>query len=127
MLKHNHSWPFIKPVDAVKLGLPDYHKLIKHPMDLATVKKRLDNNYYWYVIYLLQISVLLHLNFGNSITVSLMETMFSNFRCASECLNDVNLMFTNCYMYNKPGEVNFLIKFKSRSHLKSNTGTEFPF
>ena len=47
MLKHNHSWPFIKPVDTIKLGLPDYHKLIKQPMDLATVKKRLENNYYW--------------------------------------------------------------------------------
>ena len=47
MIKHNHSWPFVKPVDTIKLGLPDYHKLIKQPMDLATVKKRLDNNYYW--------------------------------------------------------------------------------
>ena len=47
MMKHNHSWPFIKPVDTIKLGLPDYHKLIKQPMDLATVKKRLENNYYW--------------------------------------------------------------------------------
>ena len=47
MVKHNHSWPFIKPVDTIKLGLPDYHKLIKQPMDLATVKKRLENNYYW--------------------------------------------------------------------------------
>ena len=47
MIKHNHSWPFVKPVDTIKLGLPDYHKLIKQPMDLATVKKRLENNYYW--------------------------------------------------------------------------------
>ena len=72
MIKHNHSWPFVKPVDTIKLGLPDYHKLIKQPMDLATVKKRLENNYYW---------------------------------CGKECISDINLMFTNCYMYNKPGEV----------------------
>jgi hypothetical protein len=58
-------------VDAVKLNLPDYHKLIKHPMDLGTIKKRLDNNYYY---------------------------------SAKECIQDYNTMFTNCYVYNKPGE-----------------------
>ena len=35
------------PVDANKLNIPDYHKIIKHPMDFGTIKKRLDNNYYW--------------------------------------------------------------------------------
>lgn len=44
--KHNFSWPFQKPVDAEALGLPDYHKIIKHPMDLGTIKKRLEVNYY---------------------------------------------------------------------------------
>lgn len=93
--KHNFSWPFQQPVDAKKLLLPvnfilfsslhfpfallmshftcsqDYHKIIKTPMDLGTIKKRLENNYYW---------------------------------CAKECLQDFNTMFTNCYVYNKPGE-----------------------
>ncbi|XP_060876785.1 bromodomain-containing protein 3-like isoform X5 [Metopolophium dirhodum] len=45
--KHQHAWPFYQPVDASKLNLPDYHKVIKTPMDLGTVKKRLENNYYW--------------------------------------------------------------------------------
>lgn len=40
-------------------------------MDLGTIKKRLDNNYY---------------------------------RSAKECIQDFNTMFTNCYVYNKPGE-----------------------
>ena len=40
-------------------------------MDLGTIRKRLDNNYYW---------------------------------SAKECLNDFKTMFTNCYVYNKPGE-----------------------
>ncbi len=47
VLKHQHSWPFLTPVDTVKLGLPDYFKIVKHPMDINTVKKRLENNYYW--------------------------------------------------------------------------------
>lgn len=45
--KHQFSWPFQQPVDAKKLNLPDYHKIIKQPMDLGTIKKRLENNYYW--------------------------------------------------------------------------------
>lgn len=69
--KHHFSWPFQQPVDAKKLNLPDYHKIIKQPMDLGTVKKRLENNYYW---------------------------------SAKEAIQDLNIMFSNCYVYNKPGE-----------------------
>ncbi|XP_041428287.1 bromodomain-containing protein 3 isoform X2 [Xenopus laevis] len=45
--KHQFAWPFYQPVDCVKLSLPDYHKIIKNPMDMGTIKKRLENNYYW--------------------------------------------------------------------------------
>ncbi|XP_059416460.1 bromodomain testis-specific protein-like isoform X2 [Carassius carassius] len=45
--RHQFSWPFRQPVDAVRLSLPDYYTIIKKPMDLSTIKKRLDNNYYW--------------------------------------------------------------------------------
>ncbi|KAI2801765.1 hypothetical protein BLOT_009582 [Blomia tropicalis] len=46
ILKHPHAWPFESPVNAVKLNIPDYHKIITRPMDLGTIKKRLEN--YWY-------------------------------------------------------------------------------
>ncbi|XP_057326892.1 bromodomain-containing protein 4-like isoform X2 [Microplitis mediator] len=69
--KHQFAWPFQQPVDAKKLNLPDYHKIIKYPMDLGTIKKRLENTYYW---------------------------------CGSECIKDFTTMFSNCYVYNKPGE-----------------------
>ncbi|XP_049629593.1 bromodomain-containing protein 3 [Suncus etruscus] len=69
--KHQFAWPFYQPVDAVKLNLPDYHKIIKNPMDMGTIKKRLENSYYW---------------------------------SASECMQDFNTMFTNCYIYNKPAD-----------------------
>ncbi|XP_057674044.1 bromodomain-containing protein 3-like isoform X2 [Corythoichthys intestinalis] len=67
--KHHFAWPFYHPVDAVALNLPDYHRIITNPMDLGTIKQRLENNYYW---------------------------------SASECLQDFNTMFSNCYIYNKP-------------------------
>ncbi|KAM9109112.1 bromodomain testis-specific protein [Megaptera novaeangliae] len=69
--KHNFSWPFQQPVDAVKLKLPDYYTIIKNPMDLNTIKNRLEHKYYVK---------------------------------ASECIEDFNTMFSNCYLYNKPGD-----------------------
>ncbi|GAA6221675.1 bromodomain-containing protein 4-like isoform X1 [Lates japonicus] len=49
MLSKKHvayAWPFYKPVDVKALGLHDYHDIIKHPMDLSTIKKKLDNKQY---------------------------------------------------------------------------------
>ena len=50
----------------------DYYDIIKNPMDLGTIKTRLETNYYM---------------------------------SGKECIQDFNQMFTNCYIYNKPGEV----------------------
>ena len=45
--KHSaYAWPFYKPVDAETLGLHDYHAVISHPMDLGTVKTKMDNREY---------------------------------------------------------------------------------
>ena len=89
MWKHTHAWPFHTPVDTVvscfmcevctqkylfcfqKLNLPDYFDIIKKPMDMGSIRKRLESNYYW---------------------------------SADEAIADFNQMFTNCYIYNKPGE-----------------------
>ncbi|OTF81225.1 hypothetical protein BLA29_007476, partial [Euroglyphus maynei] len=45
--KHQYAWPFHEPVNAEKLHLPDYHTIIRRPMDLGTIKKRLENCYYY--------------------------------------------------------------------------------
>ncbi len=41
-----YAWPFYKPVDAVALNLHDYHDIIKKPMDLSSVKSKLDSRVY---------------------------------------------------------------------------------
>ncbi|KAK1351653.1 Global transcription factor group E7 [Heracleum sosnowskyi] len=46
LMKHKHGWVFNKPVDVVALGLHNYHQVIKHPMDLGTVKMRLGKHFY---------------------------------------------------------------------------------
>jgi len=43
---HQHGWVFNVPVDPVELGLPDYFNIIKKPMDLGTIHKRLDAGNY---------------------------------------------------------------------------------
>ncbi|CAI2355591.1 unnamed protein product [Caenorhabditis sp. 36 PRJEB53466] len=35
------TFPFRKPVDTAGLGLTDYHEIIKKPMDMSTIKKKL--------------------------------------------------------------------------------------
>ncbi|KAJ2908953.1 hypothetical protein GGI21_002367 [Coemansia aciculifera] len=42
-------WPFLKPVDPVALGVPTYFDLVKNPMDLSTVHKKLAKKSYRHV------------------------------------------------------------------------------
>lgn len=46
MQSHQHGWVFNSPVDPVELGLPDYFEVIKKPMDLGTIRKKLENGCY---------------------------------------------------------------------------------
>ncbi|GMH03053.1 hypothetical protein Nepgr_004892 [Nepenthes gracilis] len=46
LMKQKFCWIFNKPVDAVALGLSDYHRIVKHPMDLGTIKLKLSRNMY---------------------------------------------------------------------------------
>ncbi|XP_039589388.1 bromodomain-containing protein 4-like, partial [Passer montanus] len=41
-----YAWPFYKPVDVEALGLHDYCDIIKHPMDLSTIKSKLEGREY---------------------------------------------------------------------------------
>ena len=38
--------PFATPVDPVALNIPDYHSVIKKPMDLRTIREKLENGQY---------------------------------------------------------------------------------
>ncbi|KAL3696229.1 hypothetical protein R1sor_010305 [Riccia sorocarpa] len=40
--QHKWAWPFMEPVDVQGLGLHDYYDIIKKPMDLGTIRDRMD-------------------------------------------------------------------------------------
>ncbi|CAL5213541.1 unnamed protein product [Lathyrus oleraceus] len=44
--KNKSSWIFNNPVDVTAFGIHDYFEIIKHPMDLGTVKNKLAKNAY---------------------------------------------------------------------------------
>lgn len=46
LLNHRVAFPFKKPVNPVELCIPDYFDIIKNPMDLGTIKQKLDDNKY---------------------------------------------------------------------------------
>eukprot|EP00249_Psilotum_nudum_P024440 c29183_g1_i5 orf=546-2993(-) len=46
LMSHKHGWVFNEPVDVAKLGLHDYFTIIKKPMDLGTIKAKLDSKKY---------------------------------------------------------------------------------
>ncbi|CAL1280153.1 unnamed protein product [Larinioides sclopetarius] len=62
------SLPFRQPVDPQLLGIPDYFDIIKKPIDLSTIKRKLDTGEY---------------------------------RDPWEYIDDVNLMFSNAWLYNR--------------------------
>lgn len=38
---HRHAVHFLQPVDPIALRIPDYPKIVKEPIDLGTIKKKL--------------------------------------------------------------------------------------
>ena len=65
--RHRDAPAFLNPVDPVLLNIPDYPKVVKVPMDLSTVERKLNG---------------------------------LEFDTVDHFVRDVNLIFTNCFLYN---------------------------
>ncbi|VDD86960.1 unnamed protein product [Enterobius vermicularis] len=107
-MRHKHAWPFMKPVDAARLGLPEYHKVIKRPMDMTTIEKRLKNCYYYSAKDCMEDIMTL---FNNCYTFNPPEfpiysmakglEQFMLNRLASMPAEDFEAIFYNCYTFNE--------------------------
>lgn len=42
--KSKHAWPFMESVN--KDEVPDYYDIIKDPMDIKTIERNIQNNFY---------------------------------------------------------------------------------
>ncbi|PIN22596.1 hypothetical protein CDL12_04708 [Handroanthus impetiginosus] len=47
LINHPDGWIFSEPVDPVKLKIPDYFSIIAQPMDLGTIRRKLEGNMYF--------------------------------------------------------------------------------
>ena len=87
--KDKRVWPFERPVNPDELGLDDYFKIVKKPMDLGTIDKKLRAG------------------------------EFSKDKLHLEFYKEVSLVFDNAIKYNpKDNEIHQLaVDFKSRSSI----------
>nr|CAB3479837.1 unnamed protein product [Digitaria exilis] len=46
LMAHIWAGPFLEPVDVVKLNIPDYFDIVKQPMDLGTIQKKMNAGVY---------------------------------------------------------------------------------
>jgi len=74
--KMSGSHPFLKPVDPVALNIPDYFDIIKKPMDLGTIEKKLAHNP--------------------------SKNQYREYDDPLQFRDDVRLVFNNCRTYNQP-------------------------
>lgn len=95
-----YAWPFYKPVDASALGLHDYHEIIKHPMDLSTIKVRLGTP--WALAQPHGGFVGVALRSAHPFPFPQRKMENRDYHDAQEFAADVRLMFSNCYKYNPP-------------------------
>lgn len=70
LIERPESEIFRDPVDFETLGLTDYPKIVKKPMDLGSIKTCLDN---------------------------------LTFKTVRQCLDDIQLVWDNCKLYNMEG------------------------
>ena len=75
---------FRKPVDPVRWNIPDYYQVVRQPMDLSTIERKLNlsnPSAYWVTI----------------------NSQFDRYLSAEDFEYDIRLIFTNCAMYNGEG------------------------
>eukprot|EP00249_Psilotum_nudum_P017446 c26328_g1_i2 orf=716-2554(-) len=85
VIEHADSWPFKEPVDA--RDVPDYYDIIKDPIDLKTISKRLDSEQYYFTLDMFVADM--RRMFANARTYNSPETIYY------KCANRLDAFFMN--------------------------------
>lgn len=91
LYKHKSAHIFKFPVDPIKHGCPDYYSVIRYPMDLSTIRSRMDEDDYTLV----------------------------------DMARDVQLMISNCLLFNPPINQVHQIGLEFLSHFNKIMGRDF--
>lgn len=81
LLQNRNAYPFERPVDPIRDGVPNYFEVVKKPMDLKTVKERL------------------------ALTVRRRHEPLKAdmYRYPDQFKADMDQIWENCFLYNPPG------------------------
>ena len=85
--RHNKAEAFQEPVDYVALGIPDYPKVVAHPMDVSTLSDKLEQGHYS--------NIPPKQRAGRSPVARMLNGPFRD---------DVELIFDNAMLFNPPND-----------------------
>ncbi|KAJ8899458.1 hypothetical protein K2173_018432 [Erythroxylum novogranatense] len=111
MHDHVDAWPFKEPVDA--RDVPDYYDIIKDPMDLKTMSKRVESEQY-YVTFEMFVADVKRM-FANARTYNSPETIY--FKCATRFAHP--LTFVSFFMFLIATSLYFLGMCRLEAHFQS--------
>ncbi|KAG1673546.1 hypothetical protein FOA52_003846 [Chlamydomonas sp. UWO 241] len=111
LCQSKHALPFLQPVEPLKLGIPDYLKVITRPMDLRTIRENLQGGRYK-----------TPMEFREDVRQG------GRYRTPMEFREDVRQVWRNCAIFNPPcGPVrvhgDLLSDLWERAWLESNIET----
>ena len=100
LLNMDAAAPFAEPLDYAAIGCHDYPKVVKHPMDLGTIKSKLgDGSYQRGEDVLKDVRRLGQLH--ARCTAHRMRTVYAPYAHRdAACTHQVRRVFDNCYLYN---------------------------
>ncbi|XP_022865042.1 transcription factor GTE10-like, partial [Olea europaea var. sylvestris] len=120
LMTHQHAWIFNTPVDIVKFNIPDYFNVIKHPMDLGTIKRKLLRGQYQCPV---SFAADVRLTFNNAMTYN---PRGSDVYLMAETMNNFFEMRWKPIEKKIPRIVDESVPSKSSVILESETGFSVP-
>nr|CCA21963.1 conserved hypothetical protein [Albugo laibachii Nc14] len=117
LMANSKAGPFLTPVDPVALGIPDYFKVIKEPMDLGTIRQNLESGFYSDASILIEH---VRLVFSNAMLYNAAHSQVHIF--AQKLMDDFGKRIRNANIkYNSPiSESGFRPRLEDRSKTKQS-------